>query len=122
MMYFIRVLLTVTDVQELLNVVTVFLTALRVGFPFSFFFERDYLFSVLAFESSATSKTRHKIKHPANAVHSRTKPVSASLHAVFFFKYKSTIQFRIKYIFSQKARFKHNSQCLFLHTMKKLIP
>lgn len=84
MMYFIRVLLTVTDVQELLNVVTVFLTALRVGFPFCFFFERDYLFSVLAFESSATSKTRHKIKHPANAVHSRTKPVSASLHAVFF--------------------------------------
>lgn len=50
---------------------------------FLFFFERDYLFSVLAFESSATSKTRHKIKHPANAVHSRTKPVSASLHAIF---------------------------------------
>lgn len=89
MMYFIRVLLSVINVQELLPIITVFLTALReavLDFFLFLFFLRDCLFSVLAFESAATNKptdTWHKIKHPVNTVHSGTTPVSAGLHVVF---------------------------------------
>lgn len=107
--------------QELLPVITAFITLREALFDFffgSFFFERDYLLSVLAFESAARQTNVIKLK-----IHSGTRPVSAGLHAVFFKKiYKSTILFRIIHVFSQKARFKHNSQCVFLRTMKKLIP